>query len=337
MSSALAHSALPAALGALVGLALGLRIGLSRGRAGYGSASRRRSLLSPAGRLEPLVLFTSDTPNGKKVSVLLEELGLPYRVASISLDRKEQHSAAFLRISPNNKVRARAAAARAGCARAQRRRRARARRAGQIPAIIDPNYTDPRTGEPLSLFESGAIMLYLGGQYGCPSLLGGPSGAERLRCLEWLFFQVSGLGPAPGQLHHFLPRAGLAELPPSKKPLPAPPAAEYAYVLARFDGETRRLYGVLDTRLAQTGAYVAGEHYSVADIALWCWTWRAPKHKVDLEAYPAVRAWFERIAQRPAVQRGLRIPTAEQMARPRLQPVPELEGAEAGAGAAAPP
>lgn len=197
----------------------------------------------------------------------------------------------------------------------------------QIPAILDPNHTDARTGQPLSLFESGAILLYLAKQYGGGALTGGPRPADQYACLAWLFFQVSGLGPIPGQVHHFVERAGMADLPPSAEPLPVPTVettAAFAYALVRFDRETRRLYSVLNGRLGETGAYVAGEHFSVADIALWCWVWRAWKHKVDLAAFPHVRTWFERIGRRPAVKRGLLVPTEEQKRRPRTEPAPEL-------------
>eukprot|EP00307_Rebecca_sp_RCC1486_P012456 CAMPEP_0119428204 /NCGR_PEP_ID=MMETSP1335-20130426/40040_1 /TAXON_ID=259385 /ORGANISM="Chrysoculter rhomboideus, Strain RCC1486" /LENGTH=171 /DNA_ID=CAMNT_0007453877 /DNA_START=81 /DNA_END=596 /DNA_ORIENTATION=- len=171
-------------------------------------------------------------------------------------------------------------------------------------------------------------MLYLARQYGSGALLGGPRTADEFACLQWLFFQASGLGPMPGQVHHFVKMAGMSELPPSTEPLPAPEgeaAAGFAYALARFDRETRRLYAVLDSRLGETGAYVSGEHFSVADIALWCWVNRAWKHKVDLAAYPNVKAWFERVGERPALKRGLLVPTEEQQRRPRTEPAPELE------------
>lgn len=200
--------------------------------------------------------FTFDTPNGRKVSVALEEMGLPYSVHTVNIGQDEQFKPEFLKISPNNK----------------------------IPAIIDSDGPD---GKPISVFESGAILIYLAEKTGkfLPA-----KGAARVSVLEWLMFQMGGFGPIPGQVHHFL---GLAN------------EDDKRYGVQRFMNETRRLYGVMDRRLAEV-PFFAGE-ISIADFAILGWVWRHPRHQVDLADFPNVKRWYESMMARPAVQRGFSV------------------------------
>jgi len=202
-------------------------------------------------------LHTFDTPNGRKISVALEEMGLPYEVRVVDITQNEQFDPAFLTISPNNK----------------------------IPAIVDPDGPD---GRPISVFESGAILLYLGMKTGrfWPT-----DRRAQVSVLEWLMFQVGGFGPMPGQVHHF---AALER------------EADRAYGLARFSAETRRLYGVMDRRLADH-AFLAGE-ISIADFAILGWVWRHERHRVDLADFPNVQRWYRAMGERPATARGLSVP-----------------------------
>jgi GST-like protein len=197
------------------------------------------------------------TPNGRKISVALEEMGLPYTIRSVDISKGQQFEPDFLKISPNNK----------------------------IPAIIDP---DGPGGEPISVFESGAILLYLGEKTGkfLPTDLRG-----RIPVLEWLMFQMGGFGPMPGQVHHFLEVKN---------------EQDRKYGLDRYMKETLRLYGVMDRRLADH-EYFAGD-LSIADFALLGWAWRHPRHKVDLADFPNVKRWYEALSNRPATKRGLEIP-----------------------------
>ena len=201
-------------------------------------------------------LYTWSTPNGRKVSIMLEETGLPYRVHAVDITKGEQHKTEFLAINPNAK----------------------------IPAIVDPTGPD---GQPITLFESGAILIYLAEKTG-KFLPADPR--TRYLTLQWLMFQMGGVGPMFGQAHHFLKFA----------PEPVPYATE------RYTKETRRLYGVLDARLKQA-PYLAGE-YSIADIATYPWVARCEWHCVELADFPNVKAWFERIGTRPAVQKGMVVP-----------------------------
>nr|WP_163503055.1 glutathione S-transferase N-terminal domain-containing protein [Halomonas socia] len=196
--------------------------------------------------------WTWTTPNGRKVSILLEELGLAYRTHAVDLTQGEQHTPAFLAVSPNNK----------------------------IPALRDND-----TG--ITLMESGAIMYYLAERHGrfLPA-----EGEPRYRVMEWLMWQMGGLGPILGQSHHFL------HFNPGKA----------AYAEARFFDEAQRLYRVLDTRLNER-SYLAGD-YSIADMAVWPWVSRFEWQRIDLDAYPAVKRWYLEIAARPAVQRGYHSP-----------------------------
>jgi GST-like protein len=201
--------------------------------------------------------FAFDTPNGRKISVALEEMGLPYEVQVVDITQGEQFDPAFLAISPNNK----------------------------IPAIVD---SDGPGGKSISVFDSGAILLYLAEKTG-RFLPQDP--AARVAVHEWLMFQMSGLGPIPGQVHHF------AALPNE---------ADRRYALDRFMAETRRLYGVLDRRLAGQ-EFVAGA-LSIADFALLGWVWRHPRHQVDLADFPHVQRWYQALMARPGVMRGFAVP-----------------------------
>ena len=201
-------------------------------------------------------LYTAATPNGKKVSIMLEETGLPYRVRVLDLSALEQKEPWFLAINPN----------------------------GRIPAIED----DERD---VRIFESGAILLYLAEKTGrfLPS-----DPAERAGCVQWLMFQMSGLGPMQGQLHVFLKYA------PEKIP----------YAIKRYSAETERLYGVLDSRLSEAD-YLGGE-YSIADMAAWPWIDAHRWAEMSLEDFPSLRAWHERVGKRPGVVRGKNIPGDEE-------------------------
>jgi GSH-dependent disulfide-bond oxidoreductase len=201
-------------------------------------------------------LHTWNTPNGRKVSVALEEMGLPYRVVPIDITKGAQFDPGFLKISPNNR----------------------------IPAIVDP---DGPGGAPISVFESGAILLYLAEKTGkfLPQAL-----RARVPVLEWLMWQMGGFGPMPGQVHHFL---GVEN------------DADRRYGLERYSKETQRLYGVADRRLAGR-EWFAGD-LSVADFAIVAWAWRHERHKVDLAAYPNVRRWYDAMMARPAVARGFEV------------------------------
>jgi GST-like protein len=202
-------------------------------------------------------LYTHATPNGHKVSILLEELGLPYRVHLVDLVKNEQMSPQFLAINPNNK----------------------------IPAIVDAQGPG---GRPLTVWESGAILIYLAEKTG--SALLPSSGAARYTTLQWLMFQMAGVGPMFGQAGHFVLYA--------KEPVP--------YAIERYTSEAKRLLGVMDRALA-SGGYLAGPNYSIADIATYPWTQSAARIPTigDLAAWPHVVRWRAALAARPAVQRGL--------------------------------
>lgn len=201
-------------------------------------------------------VYSWPTPNGHKVHIMLEELGLEYEVHPVDITAGDQFSPSFLKISPNNK----------------------------IPAIVDQDGPD---GRPLPLFESGAILIYLAEKTGF--LLPGEP-AKRYRTIEWLMWQMGGIGPMLGQAHHF--RAY------------APERFDYAY--ERYTNEARRLYAVMDRRLGEA-PYLAGEHYTIADIATFPWTRSHERQGVDLAEYPNVARWYEQVDDRPAVQRGLAI------------------------------
>jgi GST-like protein len=200
-------------------------------------------------------LYTWGTPNGKKVSIMLEEVELPYEVHPIDLRRGDQMKPEYLAINPNNK----------------------------IPAITD---TEGPGGKPFTLFESGAILMYLAEKSGkfWPTDM-----CQRYTVIQWLMFQMGGVGPMFGQANYFY---RLEEKVP--------------YAIERFHKEARRLYNVLDQELGRR-EYLAGE-YSIADIATYPWVGRHEGHRVKLEEYPSVKRWFDAISQRPAVQRGMEVP-----------------------------
>lgn len=202
---------------------------------------------------QPIELYYFPTPNGWKISILLEELGLPYVVKRVDITQGEQFDPAFLQISPNNR----------------------------IPAVVDP---DGPGGAPISIFESGAILQYFGRKTGrfYPQ-----DERQRVEVDQWLTWQMGGFGPMLGQNHHFNKYA------PEKVP----------YAMQRYTEETRRLYGVLDRRLAGRD-YVAGD-YSIADMALVGWASLWEGQKMDINDFPQVKAWLERVLARPAVQRGM--------------------------------
>jgi GST-like protein len=201
-------------------------------------------------------LYTWTTPNGRKVSVMLEECGLAYRVHPIDITKNHQFTSHYLALNPN----------------------------GKIPTIVDQ---EGPGGGPFTVFESGAILIYLAEK--TSKFL--PTDARRRSvALQWLMFQMGGVGPMFGQTHHFLRAA------PEKVP----------YAITRYMKETRRLYGVLDVRLARS-EYLAGE-YSIADIATYPWVARYEWHQVALADFPNVQRWFTAIGDRPAVQRGMAVP-----------------------------
>ncbi len=201
-------------------------------------------------------LYSWPTPNGHKIHIMLEECELPYLVHAVDIGAGDQFTPKFLAISPNNK----------------------------IPAIVDP---DGPGGRPLSLFESGAILIYLAGKTGrfLPA-----DDRGKFVALQWLMFQVGHVGPLLGQAHHFRRYA--------------PQQIEYA--IDRYTNEARRLYGVMDRRLEQSH-YFAGTTYSIADIAIYPWTRSHAGQGVELAAFPHVQRWIEEISSRPAVQRGLQV------------------------------
>ena len=200
-------------------------------------------------------LHTWGTPNGRKVSVMLEECGLPYSVHKIDISKGEQFKPEFLRISPNNR----------------------------IPAIVDP---DGPGGKPISLFESGAILIYLAEKTGkfLPKDQRG-----RYEVIQWLMFQMGGIGPMLGQVHHFRAYA----------PEPIP------YAIDRYTKEAGRLYGVVDRRLADR-PFIAGD-YSIADMAIFPWLRSWERQGVNIADYPNLKRWFDTIAGRPAVERGVKV------------------------------
>ncbi len=204
-----------------------------------------------------IVLYTWSTPNGRKVSILLEELGLPYEVRPVDITQRAQFAPEFLALNPN----------------------------GKIPVIVDPEGPD---GLPIVVFESGAILIYLAEKAGrlLPRDL-----RSRTEVMQWLMFQMGGVGPMLGQAHHFLKFA----------PEPVP------YAVERYRNEARRLYGVLERHLASRD-WVAGDDYSIADIAIYPWIARHEWQQITLDDFPVVKAWFERVGARPAVQLGMRVP-----------------------------
>jgi GST-like protein len=204
-------------------------------------------------------LYTWSTPNGRKVSIMLEEVGLPYEVHPIHIGEGDQFKPEFLAISPNNK----------------------------IPGIVDRD-------NGYRMFESGAILIYLADKTG-RLLPGMDDHLGRMDVMQWLMFQMGGVGPFFGQTHHFNRFA----------------KEKIAYAIERYVTETKRLYGVMDKRLGEV-AHLAGEDYSIADVATWPWVSRFDWHGLDdgLNDFPNVKRWYNEIAARPAVQRGYDVPRA---------------------------
>jgi len=201
-------------------------------------------------------VYSWPTPNGHKVHIMLEECRLPYAVHAVDIGAGEQFKPGFLAISPNNR----------------------------IPAIVDPDGPD---GKPMSLFESGAILLYLAGKTGrfLPRSTRG-----KYKVLEWLMWQMGGFGPMLGQTHHFR--------------IYAPEKIDYA--ISRYSREAARLYGVLDRQLARS-EFIAGREYGIADMAIFPWTRSHQNQGIDLGEFPHVARWIDQLESRPAVQRGLQV------------------------------
>jgi GSH-dependent disulfide-bond oxidoreductase len=224
----------------------------------FGAAGARQRLhhkKTTKGRVM-IQVYSWATPNGHKVHVMLEECGLPYAVHGVDIGAGEQFQPEFLAISPNNK----------------------------IPAVVDPDGPD---GKPISVFESGAILVYLASKAGrfLPTNL-----RDRWSTLEWLMFQMGGVGPMLGQAHHFRIYA------PEKLP----------YAVDRYTNEAKRLYGVMNRRLAKS-KYLACDEYTIADIATFPWLRSWKNQGIDWDDYPHLRGWFDEIAARPAVKRGVEV------------------------------
>ncbi len=202
-------------------------------------------------------LYTAPTPNGRKASIMLEEVGLAYTVHRIDIGADEQFEPAFLEISPNNK----------------------------IPAIVD---SEGPGGEPVSVFESGAILIYLAEKTG---LLMPSDARQRLSVLQWLMFQMGGVGPMFGQANHFIKFA----------------SEDVPYGKTRYRNEVMRLLGVMERRLA-TVPCLAGD-YSIADVATWPWVMRTEWYDTDWSRFPHVRRWYDTIGERDAVRRGVAVPS----------------------------
>ncbi len=209
----------------------------------------------------PIDLYYWPTPNGWKISIALEEMGLPYALHLINISAGEQFAPDFLAIAPNNRM----------------------------PAITDPDGPD---GAPVSIFESGAILQYLARKTGT---FCGPTQRDRIAVDQWLMWQMGGVGPMAGQAHHFLTYAPAMD-PPHDLP----------YAKTRYRNEVGRLYGVLDRQLAK-GAFVAGDFYSIADMAIWPWAKNWKGQEQTLDDKPHMARWLDTVAARPAVQRGMAV------------------------------
>ncbi|MDC1260352.1 glutathione S-transferase N-terminal domain-containing protein [Pseudomonadota bacterium] len=205
-------------------------------------------------------LYTWQTPNGRKVSIMLEEIDLDYTVFPINISKDEQFQPHFLEMSPNNR----------------------------IPAIVDKDNNN------FSLFESGAILMYLAEKTG--KLINKSNRDEYYRTIEWLMWQMGGVGPMFGQVHHFVKyNKGKSE-----------------YAEERYSKEARRLYGVMDKRLNKN-QYISGKEYSIADISIWPWTARFDWQEIDLNDFPNVARWYKEMIDRPAVQKGWLVPQNDQV------------------------
>ena len=205
-------------------------------------------------------LYSWQTPNGRKVSIMLEEIGIDYNVFPINIGKDEQFQPHFLEIAPNNR----------------------------IPAIIDKDNNN------YSLFESGAILMYLAEKSG--TLINKSNTDEYYRTIEWLMWQMGGIGPMFGQVHHFVKYN----------------KGKSAYAEERYSKEARRLYGVMDKRLSKN-PYISGKEYSIADISIWPWTARFDWQEIDLNEFPNVTRWYKEMIDRPAVQKGWLVPQNDQV------------------------
>ena len=205
-------------------------------------------------------LYTWHTPNGRKVSIMLEEIGMAYNVLPINIAKDEQFQTHFLEVSPNNR----------------------------IPAIVD------KENNNYSLFESGAILMYLAEKSG--KLINKSNSDEYYRTIEWLMWQMGGVGPMFGQVHHFVKYN----------------KGKSAYAEERYSKEARRLYGVMDKRLGQH-QFISGKEYSIADISIWPWVARFDWQEIDLSEYKNVTRWYKEMADRPAVQKGWLVPQNDQL------------------------
>ena len=203
-------------------------------------------------------LYTWGTPNGRKVSVMLEELGLAYNVHEVDISKGDQHKPEFLEISPNNK----------------------------IPGIVD---SDGPGGSPIEMFETGAILIYLAEKE--KSELYPTETRERMETLQWLMWQMGGVGPMFGQAHHFMFN----------------PKEDVPYGIERYHKETKRLYKVMNGQLGEN-EFLAGGDYTIADIATFPWIDRFRRHQVDLADFPNVQRWHEMLWERPAVKKGMEVP-----------------------------
>ena len=201
--------------------------------------------------------WTWPTPNGHKIHIALEELGLPYKVIPVNIGKGEQFKPEFLAITPNHR----------------------------IPAIVDP---DGPGGKPFTLFESAAIMMYLSEKCGGALIPRDPIG--KYRCLEWMMFQMGGVGPMFGQYNHFAAYA----------------VEKISYAIERYSNEVTRLHRVLDKRLSEA-EWLAGSEYSMADIITFPWIRNPDRRGIDLATYPHVKRWHDAVAARPAVQRGVQV------------------------------
>jgi len=206
-------------------------------------------------------LYTWATPNGRKVSIILEELGLDYNVHEINIAKGEQHTPEFLAVSPNNK----------------------------IPGIVDSDGPGGPGAKPLSMFETGAILIYLAEK--TESELYPKDFKKRMVTLQWLMWQMGGVGPMFGQAHHFMFN----------------PSEVVPYAQERYHKEAKRLYKVMNTQM-QDNRYLAGDDYTVADIATFPWVDRFRRHQVDLAEFPNVKRWHEELWERPAVKKGMEVP-----------------------------
>ena len=205
-------------------------------------------------------LYTWATPNGRKISIMLEETGINYTVFPVNIGKDDQFQPNFLKISPNNK----------------------------IPAIVD------KENDNYSLFESGAILMYLADKSGM--LINKSNSDEYFRTIEWVMWQMGGVGPMFGQVHHFVKyNKGKSE-----------------YSETRYSKEAKRLYGVMDKKLSSS-QFIAGDNYSIADISIWPWTARFDWQEINLNEFPNVTRWYKEIAERPAVQKGWLVPQNDQV------------------------